>query len=147
MLNFDEQTGIGVLMIVWSFLHAMPFLVAIKTITFIIPTYDPTLFTNNDTLSQLPLSLSPQETCIHTYDRTIHLSIYHYLYIFAYQQAHPATMSNLLSKTSYLCQDDASILPCCMIAVWVNSASILECESSYQQGLSLEIFELVSLPF
>lgn len=61
-----------------------------------------------------------------------------------------ATMSKLLSKTSYyLHQDDASKLLYCMIATWVKSASIdgLEFESSYRQGLSLEIFEFISLLF
>ena len=85
MLNFDEQTGIGVLMIVWSFLLLTPLLAPIKTTTTI---RQPTIllishFTNNDTLYQLPLPLSPHKICIHTYARTIHLSIHHYLYIYA----------------------------------------------------------------
>ena len=115
MLNFDEQTGIGVLMIVWSFLLPTPSLAPMKTTTTIIPTYDPTLFTNNDTLYQLPLSLSPHKICIHTYARTIHLSIHHYLHIYAYQQAQTSydvkfTIENLVPTSR------RRIHPCYMIA-------------------------------
>ena len=144
MLNFDEQTGIGVLMIVWSFLLSSPLPAPMKTTLTIIPTYDPTLFTNNDTLYQLPLSLSSHTICIHTYATTIHLSIHHYLYIYAYQQAQ-TSYDVKVTIENFVPTSRRRIHPCCMIATWVKSASIdgLECESSYRQGLSLDIFEFL----
>ena len=155
MLNFDEQTGIGVLMIVWSFLLSRPWLAPMKTTTTIIPTSVRSYSFHKQWHPIAPATITLTslniQSCKYIHRLKHSISIVTIIFTFMLiNTPNRATMSKLLSKTSYyLHQDDASKLLYCMIATWVKSASIdgLECESSYRQGLTLEIFEFISLLF
>ena len=108
MLNFDEQTGIGVLMIVWSFLVQITLHVYMKTQTIIsiqLTILVVSDFRNNDTLSRIPLSLFLHKPCNATIKCTLQYNHFQYsplflLYAYQHAQSTYLPISNL-SKTTW----------------------------------------------